>query len=48
MTVSYDLSLIAYEVDELAKTLRIISFPKEDITISPDFEYYDIQADFLN
>lgn len=48
VTVSYDLSLITYEVDELARTLRIMSIPKEEITISPDFEYYDIQADFLN
>ncbi|MEM5565972.1 DUF4230 domain-containing protein [Psychroserpens sp. AS72] len=48
VTVSYDLSLIEYEVDELNKTLRIISIPKEEIKISPDFEYYDIQADFLN
>nr|WP_321246191.1 DUF4230 domain-containing protein [uncultured Psychroserpens sp.] len=48
VTVAYDLSLIEYEVDELTKTLRIISIPKEEIKISPDFEYYDIQADFLN
>lgn len=48
VTVSYNLSLITYEVDELARTLRIMSIPKEEITISPYFEYYDIQADFLN
>jgi hypothetical protein len=48
VTIGYDLSLIEYEVDELTKTLRIISIPKEEIKISPDFEYYDIQADFLN
>lgn len=48
VTIGYDLSLIEYEVNELTKTLRIISIPKEEIKISPDFEYYDIQADFLN
>lgn len=48
VTIGYDLSLIEYEIDELTKTLRIVSIPKEDIKISPDFEYYDIQADFLN
>jgi hypothetical protein len=48
VTVAYDLSLIEYEVDELTKTLRIVSIPKEEIKINPDFEYYDIQADFLN
>ncbi|MCK8480827.1 DUF4230 domain-containing protein [Psychroserpens algicola] len=48
VTIGYDLSLIEYEIDELNKTLRIISIPKEEIKINPDFEYYDIQADFLN
>ncbi|MDG5489975.1 DUF4230 domain-containing protein [Psychroserpens sp. SPM9] len=48
VTIGYDLSLIEYEIDELNKTLRIINIPKEEIKISPDFEYYDIQADFLN
>ena len=48
VAIGYDLSLIEYEIDELTKTLRIVSIPKENINISPDFEYYDIQADFLN
>ncbi|REG88822.1 DUF4230 domain-containing protein [Winogradskyella sediminis] len=48
VTVSYDLSKIDYRIDEGAKTLQILSIPKEEIKISPDFEYYDMQADFLN
>ncbi|MGV8814907.1 MAG: DUF4230 domain-containing protein [Gelidibacter sp.] len=48
VTVSYDLSQIEYEVDESTKTLKILSIPKEEIKISPDFEYYDVTADFLN
>jgi predicted negative regulator of RcsB-dependent stress response len=48
VTVSYDLSQIQYELDEENKTLKIISIPKEEINISPDFEYYDVTADFLN
>ncbi|WP_323027382.1 DUF4230 domain-containing protein [Gelidibacter japonicus] len=48
VTVSYDLSQIEYEVDEASKTLKILSIPKEEINISPDFEYYDITADYLN
>lgn len=48
VTVSYDLSQIQYELDENSKTLRILSIPKEEIKISPDFEYYDVTADFLN
>ena len=48
VTIAYDLSQIEFEVDEETKTLTILSIPKEEIKISPDFEYYDIQADFLN
>lgn len=48
VTVAYDLSEIEYHIDEATKTLQIISIPKEEIKISPDFEYYDVQADFLN
>lgn len=48
VTVSYDLSQIEYELDEATKTLRILKIPKEEIKISPDFEYYDVTADFLN
>ncbi|MCK0122821.1 DUF4230 domain-containing protein [Gelidibacter sp. F2691] len=48
VTVSYDLSQIEYELDEKSKTLKILSIPKEEINISPDFEYYDVTADFLN
>lgn len=48
VTVAYDLSKIEFKVDEQTKTLAILSLPKEEIKISPDFEYYDIQADFLN
>jgi len=46
--IAYDLSKIEFEVDEENKILKIISIPKEEIKISPDFEYYDIQSDFFN
>lgn len=48
VTVGYDLSKVEYDIDEVNKVLRIISIPKEEIKISPDIEYYDIQEDFLN
>ncbi len=48
VAVSYDLSKLQYNVDETTKTLQILSIPEEEIKISPDFEYYDIQADYLN
>lgn len=48
VTVGYDLSKIEYKIDEKNKILQILSIPKEEIKISPNIEYYDIQADFLN
>ncbi|MEL0457408.1 DUF4230 domain-containing protein [Flavobacteriaceae bacterium SZ-1-7] len=48
VTIAYDLSKIDFEIDEANKTLTILNIPEEEIKISPDFEYYDIQADFLN
>ncbi|WP_179335711.1 DUF4230 domain-containing protein [Winogradskyella costae] len=48
VTIGYDLSKIEYKIDEATKTLKILSIPKEEIKISPDFEYYDMQADYLN
>ncbi|OIQ21230.1 DUF4230 domain-containing protein [Lacinutrix sp. MedPE-SW] len=48
VTVAYDLSKIEYKINEETKTLTILNIPKEEIKIYPDFEYYDVQADFLN
>lgn len=48
VTVAYDLSKIEFNVDESRKTLTILSIPEEEIKISPDLEYYDVQADYLN
>tara|TARA_R110000796_G_scaffold2362_3_gene9386 strand:- start:8592 stop:9203 length:612 start_codon:yes stop_codon:yes gene_type:complete len=48
VTVAYDLSLVKFEINEDTKTLRIISIPEPEIKINPDFEYYDVTADYLN
>ncbi len=48
VTVAYDLSKISYELDEETKTLHIRNIPEPEIKIYPDFEYYDVQADYLN
>ncbi len=48
VTVAYDLSKVDFEVDEASKTLYIKSIPEAEIKINPDFEYYDVSADFLN
>jgi hypothetical protein len=48
VTIAYDLSKLEYQIDEANKTLTITYIPKEEIKISPELEYYDIQADFFN
>ncbi|WP_296382794.1 DUF4230 domain-containing protein [Winogradskyella sp.] len=48
VTIGYDLSKIEYKIDQENKILQVLSMPEEEIKISPDFEYYDIQADYLN
>ncbi|WP_066224223.1 DUF4230 domain-containing protein [Formosa haliotis] len=48
VTIAYDLSKIEYDIDETTKTLNITYIPEEEVKVYPEFEYYDIQADFLN
>jgi hypothetical protein len=47
-TIAYDLSQIQYEVDESTKTIKITNIPEPEIKINPDFEYYDVTADYFN
>ncbi|WP_420320323.1 DUF4230 domain-containing protein [Flagellimonas sp.] len=47
-TISYDLSKIEYELNEAQKTIRISSIPEPEVKINPDFEYYDVSADYFN
>jgi hypothetical protein len=48
VVVAYDLNEINFEVDEVAKTLRIMNIPDPEIKINPDFEYYDVTSDYFN
>jgi hypothetical protein len=48
VTVAYDLAKIKFQIDEKTKTLRILSIPEPEIKMNPDFEYYDVTADYLN
>ena len=48
VTVAYDLSKIDFEVDAENKILRIRNIPEPEINLHPDFEYYDVTADYLN
>ncbi len=48
VVVAYDLNEINFEVDEVAKILRIMNIPDPEIKINPDFEYYDVTSDYFN
>ncbi|SHG44678.1 DUF4230 domain-containing protein [Flagellimonas flava] len=48
VTIAYDLSQIQYDVDEEQTTIRITKIPEPEIKIHPDFEYYDVTADYFN
>ncbi|MEG9327009.1 Protein of unknown function [Salinimicrobium catena] len=47
-TVAYDLSKLKVEVNEEEKTVTITHIPKEEISIYPDIQYYDVTQDYLN
>lgn len=48
VTVSYDLHQMKYDIDENDKTITILSIPKEEIKISPDIKFYDVEQSQMN
>ena len=48
VTVAYDLRQIKYDLDEKNKTVSVLNIPKEEIKISPNIEYYDVEQSTLN
>lgn len=48
VTVAYDLRQMKYEIDEKNKRIKIVNIPKEEIKISPDIQYYDIEQSKFN
>lgn len=48
VTVAYDLRQIKYDLDEKNKTVTVLNIPKEEIKISPNIEYYDVEQSTLN
>jgi lipopolysaccharide export LptBFGC system permease protein LptF len=48
VTVAYDLHKMKYDIDEKTKTITIVSIPKEEIKISPDIQFYDVEQSKLN
>jgi hypothetical protein len=37
-----------YDIDEKTKTITILNIPKEEIKISPDIQFYDVDQSKLN
>ncbi|WP_051365721.1 DUF4230 domain-containing protein [Flavobacterium saliperosum] len=48
VTVAYDLRQMQYDIDEKNKTITIVSIPKEEIKISPDIQFYDVEQSTMN
>ena len=48
VTVAYDLHQMQYDIDEENKTITILNIPKEEIKISPDIQFYDVDQSKLN
>lgn len=48
VTVAYDLHLMKYDIDEKNKTITILNIPKEEIKISPEIKFYDVEQSKLN
>jgi lipopolysaccharide export LptBFGC system permease protein LptF len=48
VTVSYDLRQMKYDIDDKNKTITIVNIPKEEIKISPDIKYYDVEQSQMN
>lgn len=48
VTVAYDLHLLKYDIDEKNKIITILNIPKEEVKISPDIKYYNVEQSQMN
>ena len=48
VTVAYDLHQMKYDIDEKNKIITILNIPREEIKISPDIQFYDVDQSKLN
>lgn len=48
VTVGFDLSQVKFTVDSINRVLKISNLPKEEIKISPDYKYYNIDESSFN
>ena len=46
--VGYDLSKLEIQIDSVGKQIIINKIPKEEVLISPDIKYFDIQQSRFN
>ncbi|MEM8999851.1 MAG: DUF4230 domain-containing protein [Bacteroidota bacterium] len=46
--IAYDLNIIEFDIDESSMSVHIKNIPEPEITINPDFQYYDVTADYFN
>jgi hypothetical protein len=47
-SVSYDLTLMEYQVDEATKTITLVNMPAPQISVEPEIKYYDLQESSFN
>lgn len=48
VSVAFDLRQMKYDINEKNKTITILYIPKEEIKISPDIQFYDVDQSKLN
>jgi lipopolysaccharide export LptBFGC system permease protein LptF len=48
VSVAYDLHKMKYDINEKNKTITIVYIPQEEIKISPDIQFYDVEQSKLN
>ena len=48
VTVSFDLSKVKYDVDSENKVVTITNIPNEEMKISPDIKYYNVNQSTFN
>lgn len=48
VTVAFDLKKMVYKIDKESKTIEIVSIPQEEINISPDIKFYDVEQSVFN
>lgn len=47
-SVSYDLRQVQYDIDQASKTITVKNIPKEEIKITPDIKFYDVEQSSFN